>query len=178
MSKIRADFAVGQLGKIVGSRLKYGTDLLEGIEELCKENEIRSATILSCFGSFQRSGFVYLVPKEESPIGVGYNQLVVKEGPIEFLQGTGVVCQRDGKHEIHFHGSICDQNGNIYGGHFVKGENPVITVDLVLAETIDMEFQRKFDDETGANQFYPIQTKKETPNQLLCEYMDEDGTEE
>lgn len=166
MSKIRANYAVGKLGKVVSARLVYGTDLLEGIEELCKVNGIQSATILSCFGSFQRSGFVYLVPNEDSPIGVGYNNLVVKEGPIEFLQGTGVVCQRDGQFETHFHGTICDQNGNIFGGHFIKGENPVITVDLVLAETVDMEFKRQFDEETGANQFYPVETNKEKPNQL------------
>ena len=166
MSLIKANFAVGQLGKVVGARLVYGTDLLEGIEELCRVNGIQSATILSCFGSFQRSGFVYLVPSEDSPIGVKYNNLIVKEGPIEFLQGTGVVCKRDGQFEIHFHGSICDQNGNVFGGHFIKGENPVITVDLVLAETIDMEFQRRFDEETGANQFYPVETNKEKPNKL------------
>ena len=166
MSKVRANFAVGQLGKVVGARLVYGTDLLEGIEELCKVNGINSATILSCFGSFQRSGFVYLIPNGDSPIGVGYNNLVVKEGPIEFLQGTGVVCQRDGQFETHFHGTICDKYGNIFGGHFMKGENPVITVDLVLAETIGMDFQRKFDEETGANQFYPVEKKKDKPNQL------------
>ncbi|MCK1999256.1 DNA-binding protein [Psychrobacillus psychrodurans] len=166
MSIIRANYAVGQLGKIVSARLVYGTDLLEGIEELCKVNGIQSATILSCFGSFQRCGFVYLVPNEDSPIGVGYNNLVVKEGPIEFLQGTGVVCQRDDQFETHFHGTICDQNGNIFGGHFIKGENPVITVDLVLAETVDMEFKRQFDEETGANQFYPVETNKEKPNHL------------
>ncbi|MGB3101864.1 MAG: DUF296 domain-containing protein, partial [Psychrobacillus psychrotolerans] len=109
---------------------------------------------------------VYLIPNKDSPIGVGYNNLVVKEGPIEFLQGTGVVCQRDGQLETHFHGTICDQNGHIFGGHFMKGENPVITVDLVLAETIGMDFQRKFDEETGANQFYPVEMKKDKPNQL------------
>lgn len=48
----------------------------------------------------------------------------------------------------------------------MKGENPVITVDLVLAETIGMDFQRKFDEETGANQFYPVEKKKDKPNQL------------
>ena len=166
MSKIRANYAVGQMGKVVAARLVYGTDLLEGIEELCKVNEIQSATILSCFGSFQRSGFVYLIPNEDSPIGVGYNNLVVKEGPIEFLQGTGVVCQKEGQFETHLHGTICDQNGNVFGGHFIKGENPVITVDLVLAETIDMEFRRQFDEETGGNQFYPVETNKVKPNQL------------
>lgn len=166
MSKIRAKFAVGQFGKVVSARLIYGTDLLEGIEELCKVNGIQSATIVSCFGSFQKSGFVYLVPNDQSPIGVSYNDLVVKEGPIEFLHGTGVVCQREGHFETHFHGTMCDHKGQIFGGHFIKGENPVITVDLVLAEAVGIEFRRQFDEKTGANQFYPIETNKETPNQL------------
>ncbi|KQL35769.1 PPC domain-containing DNA-binding protein [Psychrobacillus sp. FJAT-21963] len=166
MSLIRANYATGQLGKTVGARLVYGTDLLEGIEQLCKVNCIEYATIISCFGSFQRSGFVYLVPNKNSKIGVGYNDLIVKEGPIEFLQGTGVVCKREGEYETHFHGSMCDQHGNIFGGHFIKGENPVITVDVVLAEVTGMEFHRKFDEETGANQFYPVDSNKTSTNKL------------
>lgn len=166
MSVVKVNYAVGQFGKTVGARLVYGTDLLQGIEQLCEENNIKYATIISCFGSFQRSGFVYLVPNESSIIGVGYNELVVKEGPIEFLQGTGVVCQREGKYETHFHGTMCDAQGHIFGGHFMKGENPVITVDLVIAEVTGMEFHRKFDEETGANQFYPVETGKTKPEKI------------
>ncbi|TQR19682.1 PPC domain-containing DNA-binding protein [Psychrobacillus vulpis] len=166
MSTIKVNYAVGQYGKTVGARIVYGTDLLEGIEQLCEDNNIEYATIISCFGSFQRSGFVYLVPKDNSIIGVGYNDLVVKEGPIEFLQGTGIVCKREGEYETHFHGTMCDQVGNVFGGHFIKGETPVITVDLVLAEVKGMEFQRKFDPETGANQFYPVEQNETAPKRI------------
>ncbi|MGE7979292.1 PPC domain-containing DNA-binding protein [Psychrobacillus sp. NPDC093200] len=154
---IRANFAVGDFERIVGARLKYGTDLIEGIEAICEANQITSATIVSCFGSFQKCGFVYLIPADSSKIGVAYNEMIVKEGPIEFLHGTGVICQREGKYATHFHGSMCDQYGAVFGGHFIKGENPVITVDLVLAEVKGMEFHRKHDEETGAIQFYPIE---------------------
>ncbi|WP_225986206.1 PCC domain-containing protein [Psychrobacillus glaciei] len=82
MTHIRVNYATGQVGKTIGARLIYGTDLLEGIEELCKENDIKYASIISCFGSFQRSVFVYFIPTESSKIGVVYNDLVVKEGPI------------------------------------------------------------------------------------------------
>ncbi|TQR09072.1 PPC domain-containing DNA-binding protein [Psychrobacillus soli] len=166
MATVKVNYATGKFGKTVGARLVFGTDLLEGIEQLCAENDIQYATIISCFGSFQRSGFVYLVPNETSIIGVGYNDLVVKEGPIEFLQGTGVVCKREGAYETHFHGTMCDQKGNIFGGHFIKGENPVITVDLVLAEVTGMEFHRKFDPETGANQFFPIEINSNEPKKI------------
>ncbi|WP_225986207.1 hypothetical protein [Psychrobacillus glaciei] len=48
----------------------------------------------------------------------------------------------------------------------MKGENPVITVDLIFAEVIGMEFHRKFDDENGANQFYPVESTKHSPNKM------------
>ncbi len=166
MSAVRVNYATGQFGKTVAARLVYGTDLLEGIEQLCAENNIEYATIISCFGSFQRSGFVYLVPNEASVIGVGYNDLVRKDGPIEFLQGTGVVCKREGVYETHFHGTMCDQKGNVFGGHFIKGENPVITVDLVIAEVAGMEFHRQFDPETGGNQFYPVEKNDTEPRRI------------
>lgn len=152
---LRAHFAVGKTGKTIAARLLPGTDLLTGIEEICKENEIKYASVVNCFGSFQKAGYFYLVPKPEAKVGAGYGELMVLEGPIEFLNGTGVVCGRDGQFEIHLHGTFCDQFGKVYGGHMVKGENPVITVDLVLTEIVDMEFHRQFDEETGANQFYP-----------------------
>ena len=29
--------------------------------------------------------------------------------------------------DIHFHGTMCDENGNVFGGHMVKGYNPTLT---------------------------------------------------
>ncbi len=100
------------------------------------------------------------MPQEKSSIGVGYGDLKVKQGPIEFLQGTGVVCRRDDAFDTHFHGTMCDQDGNVFGGHLVKGENPVITVDLVLTEIDGVDFYRKYDEETNGNQFYPVEQGK------------------
>jgi uncharacterized protein len=164
--KIRAHYAVGNTGKTVAARLLPGTDLLTGIEEICKKTGIKYASVTNCFGSFQKAGYFYLVPKPESPVGAGYGDLAVLEGPIEFLNGTGVVCQRDDTYEIHLHGTFCDQVGKVFGGHMVKGENPVITVDLLLTEILDMELYRKFDKETGGNQFYPVKERASTTSIL------------
>ncbi|WP_108669345.1 PPC domain-containing DNA-binding protein [Peribacillus acanthi] len=153
---IRAHYATGLAGKIVAARLLPGTDLLTGIEEICKENNIQFGSITNCFGSLQRTGFFYLIPKPDSSVGVGYGDLKVVEGPIEFLNGTGVVCQRDNQYELHVHGTMCDKEGIVFGGHLVKGENPVLTVDLLITEIKEMDLFRKFDEETGGNQFYPV----------------------
>ncbi|MFD2445423.1 PPC domain-containing DNA-binding protein [Bacillus sp. CGMCC 1.16607] len=148
--------AVGDTGKTVAARLLPGTDLITGIEQVCKENGIKYASILNCFGSLLRSGYFYLVPKVNSKIGAGYGELNEVEGPIEFLNGTGVVCQRDNQYEVHIHGTMCDHKGNVFGGHLVKGKNQVLTVDLVLVEIEEMALLRQFDDETEGNQFYPV----------------------
>ena len=160
MSLCRAHFAKGKAGTVLAARLLAETDLLTGIERLCQENDIESAVISSCFGSFKKAGYLYLIANSESKVGAGYGELQVRQGPIEFLQGTGVVCQRDGDYDIHFHGTMCDQEGNVFGGHLVKGENPVITVDLVLTAIEGMSFNRKYDEETGGNQFYTVEHGK------------------
>ncbi|MFE8702738.1 PPC domain-containing DNA-binding protein [Cytobacillus sp. FJAT-54145] len=155
-STSRIQYATGNTGRIIAARLLPSTDLLTGIEDVCKENNIKYASILNCFGSFQRSGYLYLIPKLETKAGAGYGDLIEVDGPIEFLGGTGVVCQRDGEYEVHIHGSMCDQEGKVFGGHLVKGENKVLTVDLVLMEVEDIHFFRKLDEETNHYQFYPV----------------------
>lgn len=157
MTLCRAHYAKGKTGTVLAARLLAGTDLLTGIEQLCHENDMKAAVINSCFGSFKQAGYLYLVPNSQSKVGAGYGEMQVRQGPIEFLQGTGVVCRRDGEFDIHFHGTMCDQEGNVFGGHLVKGENPVITVDLVLTAVEGMSFHRKYDEETGGNQFYPVE---------------------
>ena len=40
MSKVRIQYAQGNIGKAVAARILPGTDLIEGIEEICRENNI------------------------------------------------------------------------------------------------------------------------------------------
>ncbi|KAB2332830.1 PPC domain-containing DNA-binding protein [Bacillus mesophilum] len=160
---IHAHFAEGFEGKTVVARLLPGTDLLSGIEEVCRANQMQYATISSCFGSLKKAGYVYLVEKPETSIGAGYGELISRNGPIEFLNGTGIVCQRDDQFETHIHGTMCDKNGAVFGGHLIKGENTVLTVDLVLKEIKNMTVLRTFDPETGGYQLYPIANGKSEP---------------
>lgn len=156
MNETRVQYATGETGKTVAARLLPGTDLITGIEEICKENDITYASIANCFGSFQKAAYMYLVPQEESVVGAGYGELLKAEGPVEFLNGTGVVCQRDGDYDTHFHATMCDKEGKVFGGHMVKGETPVLTtVDLVINEVKNVDMYRDYDEETDLIQFNP-----------------------
>ncbi|MGE4284814.1 MAG: PPC domain-containing DNA-binding protein [Clostridia bacterium] len=156
MEDIRIQYACGKTGKVVAARILPNTDLLEGIEKICEENGIKYA-LVNCFGSFSQAGYMYLIPKEDAKIGAGYGEVFKKEGPVEFLSGTGVICQKDGKCDIHFHGTMCDKKGTVFGGHLVKGQNPCLTtVDIVIIEVEGIEMLRQYDDETDLTQFNPV----------------------
>lgn len=157
MSKeIRVQEVAGKEGKTVAARIFPGTDLIEGIIEVCKKNNITYGYIPTCFGSFEKAGFMYLVPQKKAKIGAGYGDVIVVEGPVEFLGGVGVICQNDGKYDLHFHATMCDETGRLFGGHIVAGRNPVLTtVDVVIVEIQDVALIRKYDEETDLTQFSP-----------------------
>lgn len=152
---IRFNDACGSVAKTVAVRLLPDTDLIEGIEAACEKNEIKHAYV-SCFGSFKKAGYMYLVPKESAKVKAGYGDVIKKDGPIEFLNGTGVVCQNAGKYDTHFHATMCDKEGTVFGGHIVKGTTPALTtVDLVIFEISDVQMLREYDEETDLTQFVP-----------------------
>lgn len=152
---IRFHDACGKAGKNVAARLLPNTDLIEGIEAVCEKNEIKHAYV-SCFGSFSQCGYMYLVPKESAKVGAGYGEVIKCDGPIEFLNGTGVVCQNDNKYDTHFHATMCDKTGKVFGGHIVKGQTPTLTtVDLIIIEILGIEMLRMSDEETQLTQFLP-----------------------
>lgn len=77
---IRVNYGVGAFGKVISARILMGTDIIEGIEAICQENDIESATIVSCIGSLQNSSFVYLIPDEISKINVRFSEVIKKRG--------------------------------------------------------------------------------------------------
>ena len=152
---IRFNDACGRTGKTVAARLLPNTDLIEGIEQVCVKNDIKYAYV-SCFGSFSKCGYMYLVPKADAKIGAGYGAIIECDGPIEFLNGTGFVCQNDDNYDTHFHAVMCDQTGKVFGGHIVKGRTSTLTtVDLIIIEIEDVKMLRVRDEETALTQFLP-----------------------
>jgi predicted DNA-binding protein with PD1-like motif len=155
MSEIRFKDACGEAGKVLAVRLLPGTDLIEGIEAACKKNGIKYAYV-SCLGSFRHVGYKYMVPMENAKVGSGYGEVFEKNSPIEFLNGTGVVCQNHGNYDTHFHATMCDEKGTVFGGHIVKGMTPALTtVDTTIIEIKGVKMLRDYDEETDLTQFIP-----------------------
>jgi len=160
LGEIRYTAAQGEIGKVVAARLLPGTDIIEGIEKICEDYGIRYAFVGCSIGSLQKATFMYLVPKPEVKVKAGYSTPFELPGPIEFLGGLGVVCEGVNREKLtHFHGTVSDKLDHVYGGHFVKGQNPVlVTMDLIIVEVKGVKLLRKYDEETELVNFAPEPT--------------------
>jgi predicted DNA-binding protein with PD1-like motif len=157
MTQITGFHAAGRFGKAVPMRLRTGTDMTEGIRQVCEAHGIRAGAVLTGIGSLRKMTYQVLVPRPGTKLGAGYNEPQVVPGPVEVLSLQGVVFEsEEGELLLHLHGTFSDQHGKVYAGHVVAGENPVLaTLDAVIAEVADVKLVRRPDPDVGLGLFTP-----------------------
>jgi predicted DNA-binding protein with PD1-like motif len=154
-------YAVGRSGKILLGRVLPGHDFIQGIEDAFKRSEFKSGNLVSCVGSLKQASFIYIKPKPGGLMGVGYDAPTILEGPLELLSIQGpIVRDEDGEVYYHFHGTVMDKEGRVWGGHFYRagtvmpdgqklaGGNPVLaTIDFTIIGHEGARITRKLDPE-------------------------------
>lgn len=135
-------------------RVLPGIDVIEGIEAVCQSLSIKSGAIISCIGSLQRASLMIAVPLNNK-VGAGYSDPMVLEGPLELLSGQGTIgLGEEGETAIHLHGVVSDKEGHLHGGHFVKGENPVlVTCEVALTQVEGIRIVRGYDPQVDMKLF-------------------------
>ncbi|MFB3820293.1 MAG: PPC domain-containing DNA-binding protein [Candidatus Methylomirabilales bacterium] len=164
MGAMTAFHASGKFGQAVPLRLKTGTDITEGIREVCEQRGIRSGAILAGIGSLRTMTYQVLIPKPDTKLGAGYTEPQVVAGPVEVLSLQGVIFESEqGELLLHIHGTFSDQRGKVYAGHVVAGQNPVLaTLDAIVAEVANVRLVRRMDPDVGLGLFTPEPLAPET----------------
>lgn len=140
--------------RVIVGRLLPGTDLIDGILRMCEEHNILNGSIDLVLGSLRKFTFVYPVKDEQSKMGVRYCDPIEIDGPIELLCGNGIVgVTSNGERAIHLHAVVADKNGKVYGGHVLKGNPVLVTVEVVVRELRGVNIVRGLDEETGFTLF-------------------------
>jgi predicted DNA-binding protein with PD1-like motif len=93
MADPSAFHASGRFAKAVPVRLRPGTDVMEGLKQVCEAHGIRQGAILMGIGSLRQLSYQVLTPKPETKLGAGYTDPVVVPGPVEILSLQGVIFQ-------------------------------------------------------------------------------------
>lgn len=152
------EYAQGKLGRVIAVRLRPGADVLLGLTEACKRNNINNGVIVSAIGSLDGVKFCNPVELPETKAGYGYGEILHLTGPIELTSAAGIICHDDeGTTNLHVHVNLSDRHGNAHGGHLVEGTKVLLTVDAVIAEVEGIIMGRRFNEELGVPLFAPRQ---------------------
>lgn len=151
MGEKGAHYAIGKAGKLIAARLTTHTDITNGLKAVCEENGIKYGAVIFGIGSIRKVTYQILAPKPETKLGAGYTDPTTLPGPIEVISMHGIIFQSDdGQTLLHLHGTFCDKEGAVFGGHITAGGNPVLaTLDAYIVENVGAETIRQMDEDVG-----------------------------
>jgi uncharacterized protein len=138
-------------------RLRPGADIVVSIKSAAiaasqSTNACTAFVVLSCVGSvssltLRMANAIATTDTSTSSPFLSWNE------PLEIvsLVGTIAVATKENPEQhvsFHLHMSVSDKNGNVYGGHFVKGI-VYTTMELILGSIANVQFHRIYDPSTG-----------------------------
>lgn len=120
----------GRFGRIVTARIRPNVDLVEGIEQVCADNDISHAEIRGCVGSVMDAVL------EIGGGGENARQQTVQGPGLEIALTTGEVRpDADGRPRARLFGLVANWDSDAFAGEFVRGRNlTFVTLELVLQE--------------------------------------------
>lgn len=116
----------GAMGRVAYARIAPNEDLVQGVEKLCLAEGFRNAFVRGALGSLT-----------DACLGTLNGEYLSIKGPaVEIVSLAGEVRSReDGSLSAALTGVVADPEGNVYGGPFIAGANPVcVTFEVTLEE--------------------------------------------
>lgn len=120
----------GSTGRVAYARIGPNEDLVLGIEKLCLESGFKNAFVRGAVGSLT-----------DACLGTSEGKYLHVTGPaVELTNLTGEVrATEDGSVRAILSGVVADTDGEVYGGPFIAGANPVcVTLEVTLEEWLPM----------------------------------------
>lgn len=128
-------------GRMWVGRLETGNDLVEEIERVCVEHDVRAAWV-SAIGAVKHAAFAYYEQNDRR-----YLELE-STGHHEITGFVGNVSMRDDLPFLHAHATFGDRSGAAVGGHLVRGCE-VFVAEITIREMTGVELIRTPDEVTG-----------------------------
>ena len=116
----------GSMGRVAYARIAPNEDLVQGVEKLCLAEGFRNAFVRGALGS-----------RVDACMGTIDGKYLQIQGPaVEIVSLAGEVRQgEDGSLRAALTGVVADPEGNVYGGPFIAGLNPIcMTFEVTLEE--------------------------------------------
>lgn len=148
--KFLEGIGMGRIGRVVMGKLKMDIDLLSGIEELVKEERVRTGIILSGIGALKKATFRNLkILPPDLKVDRDHRLYLELQQPMEIVSLTGWIATRqDGEPEIHAHFSastVMNDQVVTLGGHLTPGTITSVKVVIGIGVIEDTDIRAGLD---------------------------------
>jgi len=137
-----------QEGRVFIGRFRAKTDLLAGLTELCKKENIRLG-VFSVIGALTSAKLGYYNQDAKK-----YVDCVNLDKKLEITSCMGNISLMDSEIFVHAHVTLADHSGAAYGGHLMPGST-IFAAEYHIRELKGATLERTRDPETGLNLWKP-----------------------
>jgi predicted DNA-binding protein with PD1-like motif len=137
------NYQTGKPGRIVVARFSDGEDVLGGIADICRREDIRAA----CFnmvGGMKGGRYVVGPETEEMPPKPVWRELQESHEAV----GFGTVFWDNDQPKVHFHGAY-GKRDSVKAGCLREGSEAFLVLEVVLTEILDVSIIRELDPVSG-----------------------------
>ena len=137
------EYRSGRIGRCFVARFEHGDAVLEGLSELAKREQVRSA-LFFLVGGIKKARIVVGPEKDELPPEPLWRSL---DGSHETV-GTGTIFWHGDEPRIHFHGAY-GKGDRVFAGCLREHGEAFIVLEAVILEIEGIEAGREVDPASG-----------------------------
>ena len=136
-------YQVGRPGRIVVARFDDGDDLLGGLADICRKEDIQAACF-SIVGGIRKGRYVVGPESEGMPPIPVWRELAESHEAV----GFGTIFWHEDQPKVHFHGSYAKGDA-VKSGCLREGSEIFLVLEVVITEILDVKAVRELDEDSG-----------------------------
>ncbi len=137
------EYRVGSIGRVIVIRFSDGENLLDGLAEVARKEDIRAA-VFQIVGGLKKGGFVVGPEEEKMPPKPVWRELTESHETF----GFGTIFWDKEEPRIHFHGAYAKKD-TVKSGCLRRDSEVFLILEVVIFELKGIDARRIPDAETG-----------------------------
>ncbi len=137
------EYRVGRPGRVVVARFSDGEDVLAGLAEIVRREQIRAASF-ALVGGMKGGRYVVGPEGDEMPPRPVWRELSENHEAV----GFGTIFWLGDEPKVHFHGAY-GRGDSVKAGCMREGSETFLVLEVVITELLDMDAVRELDPASG-----------------------------
>ncbi len=137
------EYRVGTVGRVIVARFGDGDDLLGGLAEIARTEQIKAAAF-SVVGGMKGGRYVVGPEGDEMPPRPVWRQLHDNREAV----GFGTVFWLDDQPKVHFHG-VYGRGDSVMAGCMREASEVFLVLEVVITELLNLDAVRELDPASG-----------------------------